>query len=397
MRFLLSLLATAGLLAQTAHPAAPHQSASVQEGPLRAHLAFLADDLLEGRGTGQRGAELTVRYLETQMQSLGLSPAKGTSYRQPVSLLGLRTLVEQSTLSFLGGGASVTPKFGSEIVYDSGVAQAQQTFDAPVVFLGFGIDSPENRWDDFKGLDVHGKVLLVMVNEPAPTTQEPGLFDGPNLSAHGRWTTKFEVAARHGAAGILLIHTTPSASYGWQVVRTGWDAERFSLAKGPAGAPLRGWVTEATARALVKQGGQDLEALRAKAQRRDFQPVPLELRLQGTLRSAVRKVEQFNMAGVVPGTDAALKEELVIYSAHWDHLGMGAAPSVDAHPSAQPGSEPDTIYNGAVDNASGCAALLAMAQAAIHAPAKRSQMFLFVCAEGLLGSKAYAGEPLWPL
>jgi Zn-dependent M28 family amino/carboxypeptidase len=399
MRFLLSLLATAGLLAQTAHPAPPYRSATVQEGPLRAHLAFLADDLLEGRGTGQRGAELTVRYLETQLQSLGLSPAKGTSYRQSVSLLGLRTLVEQSTLSFLGGGASVTPKFGSEIVYDTGVAQAQQTFDAPVVFLGFGIDSPENRWDDFKGLDVRGKVLLVMVNEPAPTAQEPGLFDGPNLSAHGRWTTKFEVAARHGAAGILLIHTTPSASYGWQVVRTGWDAERFSLAKGPAGAPLRGWVTEATARALVKQGGQDLEALRAKAQRRDFQPVPLDLHLQGTLRSAVRTVEQFNVAGVVPGTDPALKEELVIYSAHWDHLGKGAALSVDSHPGIQPGPEPDTIYNGAVDNASGCAALLAMAQAAIHAPAKRSQMFLFVCAEeqGLLGSKAYATEPLWPL
>ncbi len=394
MRYLLSLLATAGLLAQTTPPVPP-----VLEGPLRAHLAFLADDLLEGRGTGQRGAELTVRYLESQLQSLGLSPVQGRSYRQPVSLLGLRTLVETSRLSFLGGSATATPTFGTDIVYDSGVAQAQQTFDAPVVFLGFGIDSPENRWNDFKGLDVRGKVLLVMVNEPAPTAQEPGLFDGPNLSVHGRWTTKFDVAARHGAAGILLIHTTPSASYGWPVVRTGWDAERFSLAKGPAGAPLRGWVTEATARALVKQGGQELDALRAQAQRRDFQPVLLDLRLQGTLRSAVRTVEQFNVAGVVPGTDPMLKAELVIYSAHWDHLGKGTAPSVDNHPSGVPGQEADTIYNGAVDNASGCAALLAMAQAAIHAPAKRSQMFLFVCAEeqGLLGSKAYAAEPLWPL
>jgi Zn-dependent M28 family amino/carboxypeptidase len=394
MRFLSSLLATAGLLAQSAHPVP-----TVQEGPLRAHLAFLADDLLEGRGTGQPGAELTVRYLETQLQSLGLSPANGTSYRQPVSLLGLRTLVAQSSLSFLGGGATATPRFGTDIVYDSGVAQAQQTFDAPVVFLGFGIDSPDNHWDDFKGLDVRGKVLLVMVNEPAPTAQEPGLFDGPNLSAHGRWTTKFDVAARHGAAGILLIHTTPSASYGWPVVRTGWDAERFSLAQGPAGAPLRGWVTEATARALVQQGGQELEALRAQAQRRDFRPVPLDLHLQGTLRSAVRTVAQFNVAGVVPGTDPTLKAELVIYSAHWDHLGKGAAPSADTHLPAQLGHETDTIYNGAVDNASGCAALLAMAQAAIHAPARRSQMFLFVCAEeqGLLGSKAYAAAPLWPL
>ncbi len=394
MRVLLSLLTAVGLLAQPAQPVA-----TVRESPLRAHLAFLADDLLEGRGTGQRGAELTVRYLETQLQSLGLNPAKGTSYRQPVALLGLRTLVAQSTLRFLGGGTSATPKFGEEIVYDAGVAQAEQTFDAPMVFLGFGIDSPDNHWDDFKGLDVRGKVLLVMVNEPAPTAQEPGLFDGPNLSAHGRWTTKFEVAARRGAAGILLIHTTPSASYGWQVVRTGWDTERFSLAKGPAGAPLRGWVTEAMARALVRQGGLDLDILRAQAQHRDFQPVPLAVRLQGTLRSAVRTVDQFNVAGVVPGTDPALKEELVIYSAHWDHLGKGAAPAVDSHPGARPGHEADTIYNGAVDNASGCAALLAMAQAAIHAPVKRSQMFLFVCAEeqGLLGSKAYAAEPLWPL
>jgi Zn-dependent M28 family amino/carboxypeptidase len=390
MRFLLPILATANLLAQTTPP-----SPKVQEAPLRAHMAFLADDLLEGRGTGQRGAELTVRYLETQLQTMGLKPGRGASYRQPVALLGLQTLVASSTLSFLGGGACATPGFGSAIVYGSGVAKVEQAFDAPVVFLGFGIDAPEYRWDDYKGLDVRGKVVLMLVNEPAPTADEPGLFDGPNLSAYGRWTTKFEMAAKHGAAGVLLIHTTPSASYGWPVVRNGWDAERFSLAKGPEGTPLQGWVTEDTARALVKQGGQDLDTLRAQAQRRDFRPVPLDLHLKGTLHSAVRTVAQFNVAGVVPGTDPILKDELVVYSAHWDHLGKGASPSVDTHP----GHEADTIYNGAVDNASGCAALLAMAQVALHAPARRSQMFLFVCGEeqGLLGSKAYAADPLWPL
>ena len=394
MRFILPYLAAASLLAQSASPAP-----KVQESPLRAHLAFLADDLLEGRGTGQRGAELTVRYLEAQLQSLGLQPARGASYRQPVALLGLQTLRAKSALSFLGGGACATPKFGTEIVYGSGVARADQVFDTPVVFVGFGIDAPEQRWDDYKGLDVRGKVVLMLVNEPAPTAAEPGLFDGPNLSAYGRWTTKFEMAARHGARGVLLIHTTPSASYDWPVVRNGWDAERFSLAKGPEGSPLQGWVTEDTARALLKQGGKDLDALRAAAQRRDFRPVPLDLALKGTLTSAVRTVTQFNVAGVLPGTDPALKDELVIYSAHWDHLGMGSALSADTHPNPEPGHETDTIYNGAVDNASGCAALLAMAQAARHAPAKRSQMFLFVCAEeqGLLGSKAYADEPLWPL
>ena len=390
MHFLLPALMAATLAAQTA---APIQK--LQEAPLRAHLAFLADDLLEGRGTGQRGAELTVRYLESQLQVLGLQPAGGTSFRQPVSLLGLQTLLGTSTLSFLGGGACATPRFGADIVYGSGLAKAEQIFDAPVVFVGFGIDAPEQRWNDYKDVDVRGKVLLLLVNEPAPTAAEPDLFDGPNLSAYGRWTTKFEMAAKHGAAGVLLIHTTPSASYGWSVVQNGWDAERFRLVQSPAGTPLQGWVTEETARALVKQGGQTLEALQAMAQCREFRPVTLDLTLKGTLSSAVRTVDQFNVAGVVPGTDPRLKDELVIYSAHWDHLGKGQTPAVDVHP----GHGPDAIYNGAVDNASGCAALLAMAQAALRAPAKRSQMFLFVCAEeqGLLGSTAYVATPLWPL
>jgi Zn-dependent M28 family amino/carboxypeptidase len=194
---------------------------------------------------------------------------------------------------------------------------------------------------------------------------------------------------------VLLIHTPLSAAYGWPVVRNGWDAERFSLANGPEETPLQGWVTEALGRALAKQGGQDLEALRALAQGRDFRPVPLDLTLRGTLRSAVRTIEQFNVAGVVPGNDPALREEVVVYTAHWDHLGIGKAPAEDTHP----GHGTDTIYNGAVDNASGCAALLAMAQASMLAPARRSQLFLFVCAEeqGLLGSNAYVADPLWPL
>lgn len=389
-RILTSVLAAAGLTALAATP-----GPKLQEAPVRAHLAFLADDLLEGRGTGQRGAELTVRYLEAQLQALGLQPARGTSYRQPVSLLGLKTLVKQSTLSFLGGDACVSPAFGAEIVYGSGVAKAEQTFDAPVVFAGYGIDAPPEGWNDYKDADLRGRVLLVLVNEPAPTAEEPGLFDGPNLSIYGRWTTKFEMAARHGAAGVLLVHTAPSATYGWPVVRNGWDGERFQLAGEPEGTPLQGWLTEAVAAALVKRGGGDLDALRSRAQRRDFRPVPLALTLKGTLRSAVRTVEQYNVAGVVPGTDPALKTELVVYSAHWDHLGVGATPVPDVHP----GHGADAIYNGALDNATGCAALLGMAQVAMLTPAKRSQMFLFVCAEeqGLLGSKAYTKTPLWPL
>ncbi len=366
------------------------QPPTVAEAPLRAHLAFLSDDLLEGRGTGQRGGDLTVRYLETQLQVLGLVPAQGASYRQAVDLVGIRTLPPRSLLSFAGGNTCATPAFGTEIVYGAGQPIANLRVDAPLVFVGYGIAAPSEHWDDYKGLDVRGKVLVMLVNEPAPTAAEPQRFDGGNLTYFGRWTYKFEEAARRGAAGVLLIHTTPSASYGWSVVQHGWEGERFQLKAG-AGTPLQGWLSEATARRLFAQAGQDLDALTARAQEPAFRPVPLALRAEGTLVSEVRTVPQFNVAGVVPGIDPALKDELVIYSAHWDHLGKAAV--------AEPGAHGDAIYNGALDNASGCAALLAMAQAAIQHPAQRSQMFLFVCGEeqGLLGSQAYTAAPLWPL
>jgi hypothetical protein len=210
----------------------------VAEAPLRAHLAFLADDLLEGRGTGQRGGELTVRYLETQLQALGLQPARGASYRQPVALAGIRTLPGRSILSFAGGNTCATPAFGAEIVYGAGQPVANLRLDAPLVFVGYGIADSAEHWDDYKGLDAKGKVLVMLVNEPAPTAAEPRRFGGQDLTYDGRWTYKFEEAARRGAAGVLLIHTTASASYGWSVVQNGWDAERFQL-KGEAGTPCR--------------------------------------------------------------------------------------------------------------------------------------------------------------
>ena len=395
VRTLLPLLAVGLLAGQPTVPPKTSTQPRVTEAPLRAHLAFLADDLLEGRGTGQRGGALTVRYLETQLQVLGLQPVRGTSYRQPVDLVGIRTRPGRSILSFAGGGACATPLFGSEIVYGAGQPMPTVALDALVVFVGYGIADPSEGWDDYKHQDVRGKVLIMLGNEPAPTATEPNRFGGHDLTYDGRWTYKFEEAARRGAAGVLLVHTTASASYGWPVVQNGWDAERFQLARHDKGAPLEGWLTEATARRLLAQGGQNLDELRAQAESRNFRPVPLDLRAEGTLVSEVRTLHEFNVAGVVPGSDPRLKNEVVIYSAHWDHLGKGAAPAPDTHP--QPAG--DTIYNGAVDNASGCAALLAMAQAARQHPAKRSQLFLFVCAEeqGLLGSRAYAAEPLWPL
>ncbi|GAB2879339.1 M28 family metallopeptidase [Pseudoduganella ginsengisoli] len=360
---------------------------TVQEAPLRAHLAFLSSDLLEGRGTGQRGGDLTVAYLENQAMAAGLKPASGNSYRQAVHIAGVKSLPQESSLRLEANGAPLQAAFGKDWVWAPGDAQAAHSIDAPLVFAGYGITASEEGWNDYKGMDVKGKVLVMMVNDPQPTAEQPDRFGGKALTYYGRWTYKFEEAARQGAAGVLLIHTTPSASYGWSVIQNSWDnVERFQLAQGELGTALQGWMTEDTARALFKAGGQDLDALRAAAERKDFKPVALNAKVGGDMKAAVRKVDQFNVAGIVPGTDAKLKQEVVIYSAHWDHLGMQ-------------GTSGDTIFNGAVDNASGSAALLAMAQEAVRHPAKRSQMFLWVAAEeqGLLGSAAYASAPLWPL
>ena len=358
----------------------------VQEAPLRAHLAFLSDDLLEGRGTGQRGGDITMRYLETQLAAMGLKPANGASFRQTVKIAGVKTRALESSLKFTGGKEDVSLGFGDQIVFASGVAKSDTTLDAPMVFVGYGVVAPEESWDDYKGLDCHGKVLVMLVNDPQPTVDEPNRFAGKSLTYYGRWTYKFEEGRRRGAAGVLLIHTDASATYGWSVVKNSWTQERFQLAEGVGGADLQGWMTYDAAKKLFEAGGRGLDPLMAKAERKDFQPVTLGLKATGRVVCSVRMVDQGNIAGVVPGTDPKLKEEVVIYSAHWDHLGKGEGPG-------------DQIWNGAVDNASGTAAVLAMAETVVGYPAKRSQMFLLVCGEeqGLLGSEAYGQHPLWPL
>ena len=357
----------------------------VAEAPLRAHLAFLADDLLEGRGTGQRGGALAVRYLEGRAAAIGLKPASGTSYRQSVSMVASRTL-PTSSVRFEVGGKSVTPALKTEIVFGNATGKETVRFDAPVVFAGYGIHAEDEDWNDFKSADVKGKLLIVMVNDPQPTAAEPNRFGGKSLTYYGRWMYKYEEAVRQGAAGILLIHTTASASYGWSVAANGFGREQFAPAG--AGNALQGWLHEDAARALFAAAGKDLDALRARAEVRGFQPIELGMVAHAAIDSSVRPVEEFNVAGIVPGTDPVLKEQAVIYSAHWDHLGIG---EVDGKPGA--------IWNGAVDNASGSAALLAMAQAAVARPARRTQIFLWPCAEeqGLLGALAYVRNPLWPL
>jgi Zn-dependent M28 family amino/carboxypeptidase len=375
----------AGLVLAGHNVFAQPQQAVVAEAPLRAHLAFLADDLLEGRGTGQRGGELAVRYLETQAAAIGLKPVRGDSYRQAVKMVGTTTL-PTSSVRFDAGGKTLAPALGSEIVFGNGNGKTEVRFDAPVMFVGYGIHADDERWDDYKGSDVKGKLLIMMVNDPKPTAAEPNRFGGASLTYYGRWMYKYEEAVRQGAAGVLLIHSTESASYPWSVPANGFGHEQFHLA-GP-GNPLQGWLQEDIARKLFAAAGKDLDALRAKAEVRGFKAVDLGVVAHAVVNSTIRPVEQFNVAGIVPGTDPKLKDQAVIYSAHWDHLGIG-----EAH------GKSDHIWNGAIDNASGAAALLAMAQAAVGHPARRTLIFLWPCAEeqGLLGSLGYVNDPLWPL
>ena len=324
-----------------------------------------------------------MRYLETQLRVLGLEPAVEGGFLQRAEVVGTRLDGAASSLRFRSPRGELAPVLMEDVVMATGQARPRVELEAEVVFVGFGIDAPAERWDDYKGTDLKGKLLLMLVNEPPPTAEEPRRFDGPSLTHFGRWTWKFEEAARRGAAGVLLVHTTESASYPWSVVTTGFRGEKFQLAAGPRGAPLQGWVTEAFAGRLVAAGGQDLGALRARALRRDFRPVPLGVTGAAHLESAVRSFPQENVAGLVRGTDPALAAEAVVYSAHWDHFGVAGG----------------TIFNGAVDNASACATLLAMAQAAVASPARRSQLFLFTFGEeqGLLGAQAWVRQPPWPL
>ena len=360
--------------------AAAQQAPTVKEAPLRAHLSFLADDLLEGRGTGQRGGDLAVRYLETQAAAIGLKPLADGTYRQSVKFQGTR-LQPGSSIKFTAGASTLLPRLGEDVLIGTGSGRAEVVFDAPLVFVGYGAIAPEENWNDYKDADVKGKILIMMVNDPQPTAEEPNRFAGKGYTYYGRWMYKYEEAVRRGAAGALLIHTTPSAAYGWNVPATSFSLERFHAPGG--GNLIEGWLSEDYTRTLFKAAGFDLDALRAAAERRDFRPVALNISAHSEIRSSVRQVEQFNVVGIVPGSDPKLKDEAVVYSAHWDHLGKTE----------------ERIYNGAIDNGSGAAALLAMAAAAVQKPAKRSQVFLWPAAEevGMHGASAYVANPAFPL
>ena len=362
----------------------------VEESVLRAHVKYLSDDLLEGRSPGGRGGLLAAKYIAAQFEALGLEPAADHSYLQLVQMIGSRPDPTNKLTVKTGAGAT-DYKFADEFVAGSDLEQTEVTINGDIVFVGYGVHAPEANWDDYKGVDVRGKVLLMMVNDPPATATEPNLFGGKALTYYGRWTYKYEEAARRGAAGAILIHTNESAGYGWSVIRNSWGAERFGLLP-DATTPvlkMKSWVTDEAAKKIVQSGGFNLDELRKSAASRSFKPVTLNAKVDMMLRSQVQRLTSPNVVGIFRGNDPTLKNEFVVYSAHWDHLGI------------RPDQPGDNIYNGAVDNATGIAGILAIAKAcsALTIKPKRSILFIATTAEeqGLLGAEYYARNPLVPL
>lgn len=371
---------------------------ALNEDAMRAHIRYLSSDLLEGRGTGARGGEIAANYIAAQMEGLGLKGAgPNGSFFQQVSLVGVKA-DPNTKLVISGRNGKETFKFADDYVAFTGAQTEDVDVDTDLVFVGYGINAPEQKWNDYKGdaADYRGKILVMMVNDPPANAAEPNLFGGKALTYYGRWTYKFEEAARRGAEGVILLHTDQSAGYPWSVVRTSNGSWRFDIARAAGESTpflkIRSWVTNDTAQQIMKLAGYDLADMRAKAAARDFQPVKLNLKGKINLKSDIKRVEAPNVVGILPGRDPKLRDEYVVYSAHWDHFGVGA-----------PDKKGDTIYNGAVDNASGCAAILAIAEALAKLPPaqrpRRSSLFLFPTAEeqGLLGAEWYSRHPVVPV
>ena len=361
---------------------------SINENALKAHISFLSDDLLGGRGLGSVGSAIAQLYIANQMQLPGLKGCfKNSSYSQKFDMIEINTETEMQ-LKITGRRGEVDLKYYDEFIAFPGVQKEQVEINkAELVFIGYGIQAPEYNWDDFKDVDVKGKVLLIMNNDP--NTGDPDFFGGKARLYYGRWSYKYEQAARMGAIGAIVIHTKPSAGYPWKVVQTSWSGAQFELPKNePSSLVYKGWVTERATYKIAELGGHNLDELRTAAEDRKFKPVPLGVRVSGGLDSTFRKLQATNVGGVIEGSDPELREEAIVFTAHYDHLGTGKAVNGDS------------IYNGARDNASGVACLLALAQAfsRLDKPVRRTLIFLAVDGEesGLLGSQYYAGNPTFP-
>lgn len=404
MKFILKLAGTLSVLvlvacgdkpvADSAPAVAPEVGAAeeavklITADSMRDHIIELSDDKYEGRGPGSRGDRMARDYLVEQLKALGLQPgAADGSWQQPFNLVGV-TAEQPAVWRFAKDGQETTLKQWDEFIVTSGVqAERAAVADAELVFVGYGIQAPEYQWDDYKGMDLRGKVLVMLNNDPS---WDPELFAGETRLYYGRWSYKYESAAAQGAAGAIIIHTTPSAGYPFQVVQTSWTGEQFELQAGDEPRmQVEGWVSEDAARKVIAMSGHDLDALREAADNRDFAPVPLGVSTSIAMDVSINRVESANVLGLIPGSDPELNDEVVIYTAHHDHLGIGT-----------PDASGDNIYNGAMDNASGVAQLLAITRAikALPEAPRRSILIAFVGAEeqGLLGSMYYAANPTFP-
>ena len=354
---------------------------------IRWHVRYLSHDLLEGRGTGQRGGDIAAEYMATQFAEYGLKPAGDNgSYLQKVPLVGITTLPEtRFSLVPKQGGAMHLKALDEYVAYDQ-TQQPESDVDAEIVYVGYGIEAPEYDWDDYKGTDVRGKVLLMLVNEPP--SDDPKFFKGKALTYYGRWTYKYEEAARKGALGVILIHREDMASYPWEVVRNSNSGEKSYLKLDGPALKVASWVQLDVAKKLAAASGMDLEKMMADARTREFRPVNLGAKLKVHMVSKVRNFESNNVLAMLPGSNRKSKDEAVMYTAHYDHLGF------------RPDMPGDNIYNGAADNATGCGILLELARSFSVAKQNpgRSIIFAAVTAEeqGLLGSEYLGKHPPIP-
>jgi len=355
---------------------------------IRAHVRFLSHDLLEGRGTGQRGGDIAAEYIATQFALYGLKPAGDSgTYMQKVPLVGVTTLPDTTYSVVPQHGDAMNLKFLDDWVGFDETQQTSSDINADIVFVGYGIEAPEYKWDDYKDTDVKGKVLLMLVNEPP--SDDPTFFKGKALTFYGRWVYKYLEAARKGAVGVMLVHKTEMASYGWDVVRNSNSGEKsFLKAEGQPKLKVQSWIQLSVAQKLAQASGMDLDKMMADARSTNFHPVALPLKLHAHIASKVRPFESNNVIATLSGSDKNLKSQAVIYTAHYDHLGV------------RPDMPGDNIYNGADDNATGCAILLELARAygqSAQEP-RRSIIFASVTAEeqGLLGSEYLGQHPPIP-
>ncbi|MBR9825194.1 MAG: M28 family peptidase [Alphaproteobacteria bacterium] len=366
-------------------------TADINEADLRHRIAALADDVFEGRAPATDAGRAASDWLAEEMERIGLQPGYGDSYFQPVPLLEVTLDPEASSFDIAHEGAPLGLNMSDDVVYWTKLAEDDvEITESELVFVGYGVVAPEYGWNDYEGIDVEGRTVVMLVNDPGFMNPDGELFNGNAMTYYGRWTYKFEEAGRQGAAGAILIHQTAPASYGWNVVSGSWTGSQLDIVREPGTgsfASVESWVTEDTARQLFALSGLDFDSLTAAAAQPGFQAVEMTgLTASGNLVNATRTLDSRNVVGVVEGTERP--DEFLLYTAHWDHLGTRMRFDTDDH-----------IYNGAVDNASGTAAILEIGEAFAANPPERSVMILAVTAEesGLLGSAYYAANPIQPL